>query len=561
MSDTSAPSRTDVTINTGTIDLDSTTQKVWSGIAAANDPPRLFVWGQQLTRMEQMTAAIGVDAVPILEPLNFLRMQFEAARAIRFLGPNRIQHRDEPAFVEIAPPKRVIENLIATPIEQVPLPKLVRISRSPIFSRWGELQTAPGYHESSGVYLTWNAADAVIDDVPANPTDADIAAAKALLMTPLADFPFTTDQDRAHAIAFAILPFVRECIDGPTPLHLFSKPTPGTGATLLVNTLLCPSVGRQHSKLTEQSTDDEWKKVITAELSTGPSATVIDNVRELKSPILAAVLTTDVWGGRILGKTLKVNLPVRTAWAATGNNVVLHSEIQRRVAIIRLDSGLEDPAQDRVFKIPDLNSWLDSHRTDLMRAILVIVQAWFARGCTRGTRRMGMFEDWSEVLGGILEVAGIPGFLSIIARPENKEGDLERDACRWLVETWWKRHGAAPMYAKDLATWAMESGSPFSEYLMTVKGRISREEHSAVFGVQLRGMKDRVFTFQDAAADTFTLTIKRDKVVHGTVKWRLEKTSGLVRLRPLNLNPMMSVCDCGMRNPTPDHLATCAATA
>ena len=30
-----------------------------------------------------------------------------------------------------------------------------------------------------------------------------------------------------------LLPFVRELIDGPTPLHLIEKPTPGTGGTLL----------------------------------------------------------------------------------------------------------------------------------------------------------------------------------------------------------------------------------------------------------------------------------------------------------------------------------------
>ena len=35
----------------------------------------------------------------------------------------------------------------------------------------------------------------------------------------LGDFPFTGDAERPHAVGFLLLPFLRELVDGPTPIH------------------------------------------------------------------------------------------------------------------------------------------------------------------------------------------------------------------------------------------------------------------------------------------------------------------------------------------------------
>jgi putative DNA primase/helicase len=68
------------------------------------------------------------------------------------------------------------------------------------------------------------------------PSPAEIAAARQLICEDLlGDFPFTGDAERAHVVALLLLGFLRGMIDGPTPLHLIEKPTPGTGATLMVD--------------------------------------------------------------------------------------------------------------------------------------------------------------------------------------------------------------------------------------------------------------------------------------------------------------------------------------
>src|SRR5262249_21633154 len=130
------------------------------------------------------------------------------------------------------PPKDVIQDVLATP--NMPLPILRGIVHVPVFSPSGCLRTEPGYDEESGLYHA-PPSGLFIPDIPANPTSHDIAVARQLLYELLLDFPFVSDADRTNAIAVLLLPFVRNLIDGPTPLHLIEKPTPGTGASLLAD--------------------------------------------------------------------------------------------------------------------------------------------------------------------------------------------------------------------------------------------------------------------------------------------------------------------------------------
>jgi hypothetical protein len=66
----------------------------------------------------------------------------------------------------------------------------------------------------------------------------------------------------------------------------------------------------------------------------------------------------------------------------------------------------------------------------------VLIRAWIAEGCPAGTAVLGMFEKWSRMMGGILDVAGIPGFLQ--NRLETyTEADAEGVAWRTFVESWW----------------------------------------------------------------------------------------------------------------------------
>jgi hypothetical protein len=105
----------------------------------------------------------------------------------------------------------------------------------------------------------------------------------ALLDDVFCDFPFKDAASRSHVFAALLLPFVRELIDGPTPLHLFDAPTPGTGKGLLMNVLSLIHTGRGAAMISAPSDDDEWRKRITAMLFRGQKQIVLDNLPQTKS--------------------------------------------------------------------------------------------------------------------------------------------------------------------------------------------------------------------------------------------------------------------------------------
>src|SRR5207245_8492640 len=88
-------------------------------------------------------------------------------------------------------------------------------------------------------------------------------------------------------------------------------------------------------------------------------------------------------------------------------------ELARRTVWIRLDAKIERPWGRSDFKHHPIRAWVDQHRAELVWALLVLVQHWI--GCGRPAFRtctLGSYESWAEVIGGILDTAGIEGVLA-----------------------------------------------------------------------------------------------------------------------------------------------------
>jgi putative DNA primase/helicase len=374
-------------IDAGDYDLARVTGEAWQAVKDANKPPFMFRYGGSLASIE------SDENDPVVRLMTHDRLRHVLAHIAKW---HRVNKRG--FYVDALPPLHVVRDMLVQPDSKLPV--LARFVEAPVFAPDSTMHIKPGYNAASRCYFA-PTKGLTIPDVAQQPSAADISRAFTLLTEELlGDFPFVEDAERAHSVGLSVLPFARDLIDGPTPLHLIEKPSPGTGAGLLSDVLTYPFLGRPVSVLPEGGDDDEWRKRITAKLMTAGSVILIDNVRSrLDSSSLSAALTTESWEDRVLGQSNIVKVPVRVVWIATGNNPALSNEMARRTIRIRLDSGEDRPWLRNNFRHPDLKAWAREHRAELIWACLTLIQAWIAAGKPEGKIVMGSFERWSKVMG------------------------------------------------------------------------------------------------------------------------------------------------------------------
>jgi hypothetical protein len=453
-------------------DLPEMGAKAWVAIAEKNDPVALVLYGGLPSRIEQ------VDGAPVVIVLTDTRMRHELALRVQ---PYKVS--DDGTERDVLPPMWLIEEVLAT--HPIPLPRLRRIVEVPVFAPDGSLQEEPGYSPKTQTYHAPSPSFS-LSAIPQYPSAVEVAAAIAVLTEEvLGDFPFITDADKAHALAFLLLPYVRDLIDGPTPLHSIEAPQPGTGKDCLANVVAIAATGRLPHSMPQAGDDNEWRKRLTAALRLSPSLTVISNLTQaLDSGALAGALTASIWTDRLLGSSQEVSLPVRTIWAVTANNPVMSTEMVRRSIRIRLDAKVERPWQREGFRHPNLEGWVKKHRAEVVPAALTLVRHWFAQGAPRASARMASYDEWAGIMGGILDSSGIPGFLTNLTEFYDA-ADLEGAGWRGFVELWWQDYDKQPVRTKDLWPIAQEAeGLDF--------GKGSDKARQTTFGINLRKQRDRI---------------------------------------------------------------------
>jgi len=458
-------------LNAGDHDLERITQAALKVLVATNDPPFIFRHADMLSRIQDAD-----DGAKIIRPLNDKCLRNILAKVANWFVTKKSK------FLAELPPKHVSENILVD--LSLPFPVLIRIVRSPIFAADGSLRTQPGYDAASKSFYDPHENFAI--SVPSTLSDNDVKIARDTIDNLLFDFPFTRDSERTHAVALLLLPFARELIDGPTPLHLIEKPSPGTGAGLLTDVLTTVFLGHGAATMTEGRDEDEWRKRITAKLLTHNDVVVIDNIRRR---LESAALTETTHEDRLLGKTETVHIPVRMVWIATGNNPALSNEITRRTVRIRLDSKVDRPWLREGFRHDSLREYVASEREKLVWSALVLIQNWISLGKPNGSKLLGSFENWAKVIGGIVETAGFEGFLGNLD-DLYQASDAEGEACRALVERWWEAYGDNEVGVAELfAIVAPTTDDPIDIDL----GKGNERSQKIRLGIALQQMRDRQF--------------------------------------------------------------------
>lgn len=433
--------------------LSDLTESATAALLSQNaDAPRLFSRSGHPVRFVPATSPDPAERAT-LEPLTTDALRGEFARCARWVRMTQQGPKD------VFPPMDVVRDFLA--LARCPLPPVTRLVHAPIFVRGDDgrahLITTPGYHPESRVYLDVPTSLRDMRPVPEAPSPPDIAAARSLLDEVYGDFPFADQPSRAHAIALQCLPFVRDLIDGVTPWHYIDAPAPGTGKGLLVEAETEVATGLPALVGTEAESDAEYRKRITSLLLAGQPIIVLDNVNStLASGTLAAAATARYWYDRLLSSNQMSALRNDATWIITGNNLTVSAENARRGVWVRLDAQVERP-EDRpvtTFRHGDLIGWVRARRADLVWSVLTLIQAWVAAtdGGTQvldGVPNMASFGEWSQVIGGILAVAGIPGFLANM-REFRAKADIESPAWDRFVAAWAEEFGQQPVSAGAL---------------------------------------------------------------------------------------------------------------
>jgi hypothetical protein len=373
--------------------------EVLAVLLAANTPPKIFVRSGRLTRVRD-----DENGKPIIEILSEAHLRERLGTIAHFV--NETQR----GRVTIYPPMALIQDIKAR--ESWNFPALEAITETPTLRLDGTILDAEGYDPVSR--LIYHPAKGLsVPQVPEHPTLEDVRRAVAMIDDVMCDFPFLDDASRANAFALLFTPIIRPTID-LAPLAIIDAPQAGTGKGKLTDVVSLIATGRPASKGCVPSDSDELEKRITSLLSAGSTFICFDDVAQtLNSNVLASALTASEWEGRILGRSEMARVPQRATWIVTGNNIRLAGDIPRRCYWIRLDAKTSQPYLRANFRHPQLELYVRDHRGELLAALLTLARAWYVAGQPQANARpLGSFERWAQIIGGILEHAGVSGFLA-----------------------------------------------------------------------------------------------------------------------------------------------------
>lgn len=385
---------------------------------------------------EQQTQGVDIPAgTARIRPLPTGQIPLRIADACQLL--QEVEKDGEVERVAVPPQKWLIDG-IATRGEWGRLVRrLAGVITAPTIRPDGTVVQSEGYDEKTGLLYIPGAIKFPV--VPDKPTIADAQQAATELLAVVKDFPFVDDADSSAWLALVLSLIGRSAIAGCVPMFGLTANCRGSGKSLQADAASIIAFGRHAPRKTYSQDDDEQRKAITATAIEGLPSVLLDNVDcTLGGASLDAALTATVWSDRVLGASRTTGeLPLKTVWMATGNNLRFGSDLARRVLPIRLAAMQENPEERTDFEHSDLLSWVTANRPRLAVAALTLLRAYFVAGKpTQPGGVWGSFEGWSSVVRGAIVWAGLPDPLSTreTAKADDQSGAIVRGLIGGLLE-------------------------------------------------------------------------------------------------------------------------------
>lgn len=322
------------------------------------------------------------------------------------------------------------------------IPPLYGIVEAPTLRPDGSIIDKPGYDEDTGIIL---ATRETYPPVPQSPSREDALSALERLLDVFVDFPTQNPAYLTGIIASLLSLVCRDAISGPIPLFMITANAAGTGKSLVVDVISTIAFGRKAARMTQADDESEDRKTLLALAIEGIPLVLIDNInRPLGSGALDAALTSGFVSGRILGSTETKTVPWRAVLFATGNNIQVKGDTQRRTIPIHLDAEVESPEERSGWKHNPIIDWTLENRSKLVIDCVTILRAFIVAGLPQIERNvMGSFEAWDALVRGSLLWLGMED-IEEIRKSMRAEADITFDALRELLRCWYEAYDEAP---------------------------------------------------------------------------------------------------------------------
>lgn len=433
------------------------------------------------------------------------------------------------------PPQAVLQTVLAMD-DLWPFPVLDGITECPVVRPDGTIHDTPGYDAVTKLYYL-PAADLHVPPVPTEPDGDDVRRAVAIFDDLLCDFKFEDAASRANMIAAFMTPILAPSSPEGKPLILLTMAhTQGSGKSFLAEMIGLIASGEDSPSSSAPGDEAEWKKEIFTYIREGHSIHVFDNVTgTLGSDAFSVAATTPIYSGRILGLSESGTYHNRVIWAASGNNMTVSGDMQRRVYEVWIDPGVANPAErdPATFRHPDIKGYCREQRGHLIWATLVMARAWWAAGqpSVKGFNPGGRFQKWAETMRCILAHAGFvdeSGTAHFLANKVGPQRTADPEQIQWaaFLEAWHRAYGEEWLKVGEIG-WSMRPnleaaipGKLAASYEKAKKLDAMRGFETAL-GTQLRVYHRRRFECSDDRGERLVLYLDHKPGRGGATLWHV----------------------------------------
>lgn len=376
-----------------------------------------------------------------------------------------LERKGKMVFAPARPPQQTMKAFFADGTwSKEHIPECLGLTSVPVLRPDGTVLDQEGYDPISKLFY---APGADFPKIPARPTREDALEAVDKFVDLLRDFPFRKREEDQEpyslgaAVALILSPFARYAItNGNTPMIAVSAHTPGSGKTLLVDVANVILTGKSAPRFSLPKSKAEEAKQLFAIAVAGAPLVLFDNVEaRIGSPNLNAYLTGETYAGRVLGETRTAHASARGILVATGNNLKVKKDMDRRVMLIEIDPEEARPEKRTGFKYADLIGEVSRRREELVAAALTILRA-FSVERPEVAIKDGLgasFGDWENLVRKAVIWLGLPDPMAGKQILE-AEGDPELDAFYRLYEEWYAHFGDEPTTTKAAVDYAWADG-------------------------------------------------------------------------------------------------------